>query len=1502
MGSSTAKTMRALMAAVLAVCLAISMVPALALAQASGTVTGPADGTQANTTVQVETVDSFAITEVSVWSTALSIADSRSDAFTFADDKVSAGAGVMWAAFQRGRAKDWDGTSGHFDATWTWERAVQNANGDTVTTAGDPIKTTVNISGNQTDMAVASLTMNEMFAAQGWMADAQRPGTYTVKLLVEGSNCSAEHTFQFTIVNADEVLDQLTDADDNVTIWGAFSLTSQLDAVNLKTATSSEQQAIMDGFTAAAAGKTVGAAYQLSIVNGGLFYDETPSFVQESVQFPIGSDLMGAIADHEDLTVLKNTGNAVVQDVYKYDEAAGVYKKVQDDGSLSSTDTLAITAQGNGGLMKLNMAFTSANIGAIALAWAPTTHYTVEVSLEGAGSGSVSPTAETTSYGAGAQPAYTFYAATGSVLSGISVLSGGAPYPADKYELTSDTVRFKGLDADVRIVATFDEYKLPGGEDPDQSAQPLTLSVQQQGATGGTVTASYTQLIAGSGGTYTKVDATSSTFPLTDVAAGSQVRLDISAPEGYVIDGVWMFGSDVAEADRLTDAHKVSVKGSTVVIPTMTSDTTNMVVRYVAGEKPPVVTHTLNAFVDGDPTAGSFADMNAAGTGRYTTTMTQGDYQVVKVVANQGWAISRVVLFQGLQTSTGGRTLMTATADDGIDTFSHTIYPVEGDCSVVAAFVKVESSGDDPIVIPDPEKTYTVTAKVNGTGGTISPSGTQEVRAGSDQTFTVTPNAGYVVKSVTANGHTVGLTQHESGYSYFTAYSISGNMTIVATFEQSATAPDITEQPIAVTVKSVGLGRAYPTGASRVASGQPFTVTLEPNSECALKSLTVNGRDVTAGVDHLAYTIPSVTETTEIIATFVDKNGSTIGGGSQGGVGDDDDIFIDVDIDIDVEIETYSTFARSRAAVVEDVIGGEVTPIHVKLKPGMTQEFIIKPFNGSYVYQPITATGASIIKEGPIPMGEVQPSPDGVNMPYYSVTLGDFTSTSVKLNVKFASCYKDPENTSGVRYIYDQAAGRIVDVTPSTDGDVSVEYPGNNSEGVAGDVIDATVRPDGSDPIDRIEILDHTIDIERDENGNIVKVIVDKDSTDPNFPPKEFVVNPVGDPNAEKKALDDATEELNKRIDAALGYEPPRNQGQDGRPDYVKPGESSDGKFDGSFDLQIPTVDSKGDPIDPDVNVSTEGNQSVLYQYMVNLGFAEDSEIEGGLVWVERNGESLGELETAGRTVPMNHEGALVLHATPNAGYSVQFIVKDGEDNIQASDENIVSLAALDAEGSGEMSKSYIVTGPGTVYAQFYRTGSSDSSSSSSSSGGSSAGSSSSSSSSSGTSSGDGSGSGNDGAPDGSLGNADVQAGTAYAVTASADGRGTISPSGTNYYRVNSSAAFNLIPKTGYQVTAIIVDGKRQMYTSTKYTMTPQAGGTTHTLVAEFSPVVPAAGTTTTGSKAIRTLQSLASTGDGQAAIALTLAGVVCAAVGVGLLSSNRRRRTRTAEAAADKA
>ncbi len=91
-----------------------------------------------------------------------------------------------------------------------------------------------------------------------------------------------------------------------------------------------------------------------------------------------------------------------------------------------------------------------------------------------------------------------------------------------------------------------------------------------------------------------------------------------------------------------------------------------------------------------------------------------------------------------------------------------TTNPVTQDCTVVANFAI---------------NTYTITATA-GTGGSINPSGNVVVNCGADQTFTITPDAGYRIEDVVVDGQSVGAVNS------YTFTNVTSNHTIQASFIQ----------------------------------------------------------------------------------------------------------------------------------------------------------------------------------------------------------------------------------------------------------------------------------------------------------------------------------------------------------------------------------------------------------------------------------------------------------------------------------------------------------------------------------------------------------------------------------------------------------------------------------------------------------------------------------------------------------------------------------------------
>jgi uncharacterized repeat protein (TIGR02543 family) len=160
--------------------------------------------------------------------------------------------------------------------------------------------------------------------------------------------------------------------------------------------------------------------------------------------------------------------------------------------------------------------------------------------------------------------------------------------------------------------------------------------------------------------------------------------------------------------------------------------------------------------------------------------------------------------------------------------------------------------------------TRTITASA-GANGAISPSGSVIVNFGSNQSFTMTPNANYHVADVLVDGSSVGAVTG------FTFTNVTANHTIAASFAIDTRT---------ITASAGANGAISPTGSVVVnfGSDQPFTIT--PNANFHVLDVLVDGGSVGAVT---AYTFTNVTANHTIAASFaIDTRTITASAGANG--------------------------------------------------------------------------------------------------------------------------------------------------------------------------------------------------------------------------------------------------------------------------------------------------------------------------------------------------------------------------------------------------------------------------------------------------------------------------------------------------------------------------------------------------------------------------------------------------------------------------------------------
>ena len=220
------------------------------------------------------------------------------------------------------------------------------------------------------------------------------------------------------------------------------------------------------------------------------------------------------------------------------------------------------------------------------------------------------------------------------------------------------------------------------------------------------------------------------------------------------------------------------------------------------------------------------------------------------------------------------------------------------------------------------KKQFSITASA-GAGGKISPSGTATVSYGDDKTYTITPNTGYEIKSVTVDGVNKGK------ISTYTFDDIKAAHTISATF---------VKKQFNITASAGTGGSISPNGTSTVSYGDSKTFTITPAQGYKIKSVVVDG--VNKGV-LTTYTFSNVKAAHSISATFepsgkvdigrpdvTDGDGGKVNGGSDGdGIKSGYGIFADVPVSYNDVTElkvvvTYNFGKGAKTVVMEETSKG----------------------------------------------------------------------------------------------------------------------------------------------------------------------------------------------------------------------------------------------------------------------------------------------------------------------------------------------------------------------------------------------------------------------------------------------------------------------------------------------------------------------------------------------------------------------------------------------------
>ncbi len=157
---------------------------------------------------------------------------------------------------------------------------------------------------------------------------------------------------------------------------------------------------------------------------------------------------------------------------------------------------------------------------------------------------------------------------------------------------------------------------------------------------------------------------------------------------------------------------------------------------------------------------------------------------------------------------------------------------------------------------------YTITASA-GPNGSISPSGNVIVNAGSNKTFTITPDTNYHIADVTVDGTSVmdSLVDNGDGSYSYTFTNVNANHTIKATFAIST---------YTITASAGPNGSISPSGNVIVNAGSNKTFTIKANPGYSIYAIIVDNAPIYLNnITIYSYTFNNITSDHIISAKFI---------------------------------------------------------------------------------------------------------------------------------------------------------------------------------------------------------------------------------------------------------------------------------------------------------------------------------------------------------------------------------------------------------------------------------------------------------------------------------------------------------------------------------------------------------------------------------------------------------------------------------------------------------
>ena len=348
----------------------------------------------------------------------------------------------------------------------------------------------------------------------------------------------------------------------------------------------------------------------------------------------------------------------------------------------------------------------------------------------------------------------------------------------------------------------------------------------------------YTLSISSIGSGYASYNGTAirsktSTFTVNE---GTNATISFSADSGYRIKSVKVNGSNVTSSVSNTLYTVSNIQRNTTV--------------EVEFEAIPPTTYTLSI----SSTGSGYASYGGTAIRSKTSTFTvnEGTNATISFSADSGYRIKSVKVNGSNVTSSVSNTL-------------YTVSNIQRNTTVEVEFEAI------------PPTTYTLSISSTGSGyasygGTAirSKTSTFTVNEGTNATISFNTDSGYRIKSVKVNGSDVTSSVSNNRY---TVSNILRNTTVEVEFE------DIPPTTYTLSVSSTGSGYASyggiavrsKTSAFTVIEGSNATILFNADSGYRIKSVKVNGSDVTSSVSNSQYTVSNIQRNTTVEVGFQEE-------------------------------------------------------------------------------------------------------------------------------------------------------------------------------------------------------------------------------------------------------------------------------------------------------------------------------------------------------------------------------------------------------------------------------------------------------------------------------------------------------------------------------------------------------------------------------------------------------------------------------------------------------